>query len=347
MRKRIFTILLLCTTYYAWGQVKMGHGAGGALHPGAHLELANNTAASPGAWQGLRLPHVDFTHTIFTDSTIWGIAGTPADGALVYNNGNRTNGGFKGIGTYVWSNGAWLHIKKSQRCKDPGMTPGDTGCIIFRYRGQEVTYPTVRAKDNNIWLQQNLGAPKVADSVTDAGAYGHYFQWGRWDDGHQLSSSNNGSTSSLTANNPSGIPAGNPDFFSAAPYWWKDGTMTDTWTNALPSATNGKDPCAALGVDWHMPTSIEWQNVILAETITGTSSAWTSNLKLPAAGRRLPSSGMFGQPGTVGHFWTSNGRDPFSGNAFADFARITLTNASVPSTGSDRPNGYSIRCVKN
>jgi hypothetical protein len=345
--RRLFTVLVLCTPACAWGQVKMGHDAGVAAHPSAHLELANNTTANPGTWQGLGLPRVDFTNAAFTDSATWGIAGTPADGALVFNTGNRTTGGFKGEGTYVWSNGAWLYMK-SQRCKDPGMTFGSTGCVSFIYRGQPVTYPTVRAKDGNIWLQQNLGADKVAASADDAAAYGHYFQWGRWDDGHQLPTSATASTTTLSANDPSGIAAGEPSFFADAPYWWIAGVATDTWSDATPSATNGKDPCAALGPDWHMPTNVEWLNVISSETIVGVPTALSSNLKLPAPGRRAPTGALL-QQGTNGYYWTGSARGPLGSNGAADFARIQpgTGGGSIPSTGFDRANGLPVRCVKN
>ena len=68
---------------------------------------------------------------------------------------------------------------------DPGIAPGSTGVVNFTYKGQSVAYKTVRAKDGKIWLQQNLGSPQVAFHINDEASYGDYFQWGRWDDGHQ------------------------------------------------------------------------------------------------------------------------------------------------------------------
>ncbi|WHT39899.1 VCBS repeat-containing protein [Myroides sp. mNGS23_01] len=44
--------------------------------------------------------------------------------------------------------------------QEPGMNPGDTGCVTFQYNGSTVTYTTVRAVDGTIWLQQNLGVNK-------------------------------------------------------------------------------------------------------------------------------------------------------------------------------------------
>ena len=97
---------------------------------------------------------------------------------------------------------------------EPGTNPGDIGCVTFNYRGQPVSYTTVRGADGKIWLQQNLGSTKIATSLTDSEAYGDLFQWGRWDDGHQLRNSSL-SSSAPSPNNPSGLNGGNAAFYSA------------------------------------------------------------------------------------------------------------------------------------
>src|SRR5687767_14332529 len=96
---------------------------------------------------------------------------------------------------------------------DPGPTPGSTGVINFTYKGQAVAYKTVRAKNGQIWLQQNLGSPQVAFHHSDESSYGDFFQWGRWDDGHQSFTSPiiTGGPSLMY---PSHIPAGNPNFIT-------------------------------------------------------------------------------------------------------------------------------------
>src|SRR6185295_9929356 len=129
---------------------------------------------------------------------------------------------------------------------DPGSAIGSTGCITFMYRNQQVSYKTVRAKDGRIWLQQNLGSPQVAYSEYDLASYGDLFQWGRWDDGHQLP---NGPsiTGSSSLQNPSHIPSGNLNFIkgtTAGTRWWGVGGLaTDAWSGTLATSTNGKDPC--------------------------------------------------------------------------------------------------------
>jgi hypothetical protein len=49
-----------------------------------------------------------------------------------------------------------------------------------------LVYSTVTSPDTGkVWLDRNLGATQVATSKTDSAAYGHYYQWGRNDDGHE------------------------------------------------------------------------------------------------------------------------------------------------------------------
>jgi len=61
---------------------------------------------------------------------------------------------------------------------------------------------------------------------------------------------------------------------------------TDTWSGATATATNGKDPCVALGAGWRSPTAADWQNVKNYEDLEGVMTAFMSNLKLPASGFR-------------------------------------------------------------
>jgi len=230
-------------------------------------------------------------------------------------------------------------------CTDPDYNRGDIGCVTFIYRGQSVTYSTVRAGDGNIWLQQNLGAVKVADSSADADAYGHLFQWGRWDDGHQLRTSN-AQTVMPSVNNPSGLGSGTTDFYtaSASPRWWQAGTNTDTWNAATPaevSATNGCDPCKVLGGEWHVPTTAEWTAVVSSESINNPATAFASSLKLPASGVRQTSN-AFDFVGLRGYFWSS---DPSNTAGWGKYCYVG-TSTVTPGSGSYRGQGAAIRCMK-
>lgn len=223
---------------------------------------------------------------------------------------------------------------------DPGMNPGDLGCVSFTYNGQTTDYTTVRAADGNIWLQQNLGSGQVASASNDATAYGDLFQWGRSDDGHQKRNSTI-STTAPSPNNPTGL-AGNNTFLNSTPAWWNAGAETDTWnaeTATTVTVTNGCDPCKALGNNWQLPSSGDWQRVLDNESVTNVLSAFQSNLKLAVGGTRNP-SGTFDFVGVRGYYW-SNTTTSIGGKLLYYSNFIVNPNAGYP-----RSQGGAIRCVK-
>jgi hypothetical protein len=220
---------------------------------------------------------------------------------------------------------------------DPGPTQGSLGCVSFNYRGQNVTYYTVRARDGKIWLRQNLGSARLAINAYDEPAFGDLFQWGRWDDGHQVKTSPVISGSS-SIQNPSHIASGNPSFIQNN--WWSTGVTSDTWSGTTVTATNGKDPCAALGAGWRTPSLADWQGVSFTEDITSTISAYMSNLKLPAAGLRYGNGGFY--PSGTGNYWSSTAASNGNAGSFA------FDDNYVPFFDpAGRGNGLSCRCVKD
>lgn len=236
-----------------------------------------------------------------------------------------------------------LGTVQAQTCQstDPGATAGATSCVTLTYNGTTAEYTTVRAADGNIWLQQNLGSSHVATSSTDAGAFGDYFQWGRWQDGHEKNTSVMGNA--VTPNNPSGVGTGNTNYI---PTWWTTGSTSDTWQASTPaqvSDTDGCDPCkAALGGGWRLPTEAEWTAAIAAENITNIEAGYTSNLKLAVAGYR-GASGSFSFVGQRGYYWNSN-----ASASLANYGRnLYYSNAIVnPNAGAPRGQGHTIRCIK-
>lgn len=224
---------------------------------------------------------------------------------------------------------------------DPGTTPGSVGCVTFPYQGQNVTYYTVRARDGKIWLQQNLGSPQVAMNPWDPASNGHYFQWGRWDDGHQLTNSPVISANA-SLQNPSHIPGGNPNFIwgsTPSSTWWSNGVATDTWNGSIVSSTNGKNPCAVLGAGWRMPTIADWQSVVNAEGITSQLDAYASNLKLPMASYRTGSFIGF----SVGAYWSSTA----TANGYGSYFWYDESNYQVFFDQAPRTFGVPCRCVKD
>ncbi|MNJ85798.1 Bacterial Ig-like domain (group 2) [compost metagenome] len=223
---------------------------------------------------------------------------------------------------------------------DPGPNPGDLGCITLTYKGVSTQYTTVRAADGNVWMQQNLGSGQIATASNDAASYGDLFQWGRWDDGHQSRTSTL-STLAPAPNNPTGLAA-NTEFLNSTPVWWDAAALSDTWQAETPNdvtTTNGCDPCKALGNEWHLPSSDEWQAVITAESMTNILSAFQSNLKLATGGTRN-ASGTFDFVGQRGYYWSNTTSS--SGGKMLYYSNFIVN----PNAGYPRRQGGAIRCLK-
>jgi len=139
----------------------------------------------------------------------------------------------------------------------------------------DIVYGTVLADDGNCWLDRNLGATRVATSSTDTASYGWYFQWGRDYDGHQIPTSQTTYTTSSTD-----TPGhGNFILSPASPYDWRSPQNSNLWQGV--SGIN--NPCPS---GFRLPTQPEWAALVSAEGITNPATAFSSNLKLPAAGNR-------------------------------------------------------------
>jgi hypothetical protein len=314
-----------------------------------NAKITLNYINSPGG------PHNGFTSNTVNGITLTAPAGTlnVGSGSIVYTaSGTPVSAGVFTITVSIGTSYACpLNISvvnppPSGPTVDPGPEAGSTGVINFTYKGQSVAYRTVRAKDGKIWLQQNLGASQVAIHTVDQSSYGDYFQFGRWDDGHQTYNSPT-ITGGASLMNPSHISSGYPNFIkgtTAGTRWWSiGGTATDTWSGSIATSTNGKDPCAVLGPGWRLPTAAEWQHVSILEDLFGAMAAWDSNLRLPAAGYRLSYDGFVYRNGNNGHYWTSTAADNSNARVFVYDddtynARIELTQ---------RGEGFPCRCLKN
>lgn len=234
-----------------------------------------------------------------------------------------------------------LTDNNTQPCNntDPGTNPGDLGCVTFTYQGQQVSYTTVRGTDGKIWLQQNLGSSQVATSMSDEASYGDLFQWGRWDDGHQLR--NSSLTFAPSVNTPQGITT--ESYIVGSPAWWAGSALSDQWNGAVATdAKNeiGVDPCKAIGPGWNIPSKADWEEAVSAEAISSPIKAYSGKLKLPAGGFRASSDGAITFAGQKGYFWSS---DTSSSGAKYLYIGTTVAN---PGAGAPRGQGASVRCIK-
>nr|WP_315027419.1 T9SS type A sorting domain-containing protein [uncultured Chryseobacterium sp.] len=245
------------------------------------------------------------------------------------------------IGVSMVLAGSSVYAQGTQNCNntDPGNNAGDVGCVSFTYQGQQVSYTTVRGADGKVWLQQNLGSSHVAVSIADQDSYGDLFQWGRWDDGHQLR--NSAVSSAPNPNTPAGITAGT--YITGSPAWWAGFASTDVWTGKLPEEAKdyiGVDPCKAIGSGWKMPSVADWTLAVGTESISNPTSAYNSHLKLPAGGYRGSSTGDFTFVGQRGYFWSSD-----TSSLGGKYLYVGTISAN-PSAGAPRGQGASVRCIK-
>jgi uncharacterized protein (TIGR02145 family) len=193
----------------------------------------------------------------------------------------------------------------------------------LRPRFGDVTNPTT----GKIWMDRNLGATQVANSSTDAAAYGDLYQWGRGADGHQIRTSATTSTLSSTD-----VP-GNANFILAgSPYDWRSTANNNLWQGV--NGTN--NPCPS---GYRLPTETEWVAERLSWSSQNAAGAFASPLKLPVAGIRRFNDGGFDLVNTGGRYWSSTVSSPYSRYFYFDSNADMFTDA--------RAYGASVRCIKN
>jgi len=218
-------------------------------------------------------------------------------------------------------------------------TSTDTAHVTFTYMGQAVTYGVVTSPiTGRKWMDRNLGASEAATSMLDTSSYGDLFEWGRLPDGHQKRWSD---TTSVWATTP--VP-GNNKFIIAFnvpnnPY----GDWLIPPSNALWQGSHGiNNPCPP---GWHVPAQSEWQ----AETgMTNDTTAYSSSLKLPAAGYRNPDGSLGGlSTKKHGQFWTST--PDGTTDATDNHVYIFTTGATYVSAvgATSKATGASVRCIKD
>ena len=189
--------------------------------------------------------------------------------------------------------------------------------------------PTVTSANGRVWMDRNLGAVRVAESVDDYHAYGYLYQWGRLADGHEDRGS--GTTAVLSAGN---VP-GHDEFITATedPYDWSSTQNDDLW----PGVSGVNNPCPA---GFRLPTETEWETERTSWNSNDDAGAFASPLKLVVAGFCNYSSGAVLYAGSYGVYWSSAVGGSYARNLF-----FYGGNAEVHD--NNRANGFSVRCIKD
>ena len=209
------------------------------------------------------------------------------------------------------------------------VTPTCISSVTFTYRGSSVTYGVITKTYSGIgtkcWLDRNLGATRVATSATDVDSRGHYFQWGRGDDGHQLLDSTISGTKIV--------------FGTTSSNWICMNGSNKNWltvnNNTLWQGVNGiNNPCPT---GFRVPTKDELTAEISSWSPSGNTGAYNSTLKFPGTGFRRVNE-CFLNISLTGNvtLWSSTiDTDPWN------------WDGSVWYQNEYRNQGFMVRCIKN
>jgi hypothetical protein len=194
--------------------------------------------------------------------------------------------------------------------------------------------------NGRIWMDRNLGASRVAASLTDHLAYGSLYQWGRGSDGHQLVNWLD-ATSGVAVNTTTNILSntdspGNGNFITApgGPQDWRSGQNDNLW-----QGVNGiNNPCPT---GYRLPTVTEWDTERLSWSSNNAAGAFASALKLPVAGSRdRQAAATFNFQGTQGQYHSSSVESTYS-------IALTISPTSTSTVINLRAGGMSVRCIKD
>ena len=195
--------------------------------------------------------------------------------------------------------------------------------------GSPTPIVTVTSPTGKVWMDRNLGASRVATSVTDSLAYGELYQWGRRSDGHQCRNS-----STTTTLSSSDQPAnGNFILSPAAPADWRSPQNVNLW-----QGVNGiNNPCPT---GFRLPLEAELQAEWQSWGGQHAAGAFASPLKFTLAGSRGRSTGALNDVGVRGLYWTSTvfGTSSRSLSFYADSSSLFTSSRAV---------GASVRCIQN
>ncbi len=197
-------------------------------------------------------------------------------------------------------------------------------------------YKTLLSPDTGrIWLDRNLGAARVATSSRDSASYGHLYQWGRDDDGHERR------TSATTTTLATDIANAGTSLFIT--------NIGGDWASVDANGSGRKNAWADGGANGICPAGfgVPTEAELMADTINATTTnitnratAFSSFLKLPVAGSRTE-FGTLAFSGFKSRLWSRS----LSHNDQSKYLHFELNGATFNST--NWVYGFSVRCINN
>ncbi len=230
----------------------------------------------------------------------------------------------------VSTTGDTLYLQNGGFVIIPGISAANTPFVNVHCTGTPTAIvDVINPTTGKTWMDRNLGASQVATSGTDADAYGDLYQWGRRADGHHCRNSSTTSTLSSTDQ------PGHGEFITpdASPFDWRSPHNGNLW-----QGVNGiNNPCPS---GYRLPTFAELDAEHNSWISDDAAGAFASPLKLQVAGYRY-SNGSLSDVGSYGNYWSST-----VDGASSSFYLFFKSDYAIM-LSSNRPNGLSVRCLKD
>jgi uncharacterized protein (TIGR02145 family) len=218
-------------------------------------------------------------------------------------------------------------------------------------------YLPITAADGNVWLNNNLGCyyadftsshfkpDQQAIFYNDYRAYGSTHQWGRASDGHELNTYSSATNASRKYTYTTTLSSSiNPNhkfhiYNNQVPHPWLTFTDNTLWANE----NSVNNPCP---VGFRVPTTAEWEALLLAEGITNRQTAFQSSLKLPSAGKRRYYFGQRQHTGVQGYYWSTTSNDISPTQERINGLRFDIVDVET-NKYEYRGDGLYTRCIKD
>ncbi|MFK5976232.1 MAG: FISUMP domain-containing protein [Sulfurovum sp.] len=213
-----------------------------------------------------------------------------------------------------------------------------SGCFVFG----TYTYCEVYPKDGRVWLDRDLGTPKVCTYYNEFSCYGSLYQWGRASDGHQHRNSTrtqdiNPQTFPYSSNSQELSSTGLFDWLTANGLESTSGFIIErkaSWQSLINNSVCPKN--------WYVPSKAELDTLAISEGITNSATAFNSAMKFVVSGSRSNASSGIEQDGLKGYVWSIDSN--VTGNTSYAF---TYTSSAILWSKAYRATGYSVRCIKS
>ena len=213
----------------------------------------------------------------------------------------------------------------------------------------KMLYVPIVSATGRTWLNNNLGADysniskasfnpaQQGTSATDYKAYGSFFQWGRYSDGHELINWTSGTGGGGTAVNGSTSTSSTTDTPGNA-LFIKIADWRNSQNDALWQGVAGiNNPCP---VGFRLPTDAELTAEATQYSITNPATGYSSIHKFVLPGDRAYSDAVVYYVGSGAYYWSST---VGGSNAYLRRFDTGLSDSIL----SVRGYGFSVRCIKD